>query len=159
MRIFIDILIALMIAGILAGAVVLHRTKQEKQHKIETTRIEVRRFQRQLMLKAAIAQAGISSESFPETIDPSWFGDTFPKNLLLNQGHPWVEIAAKGERTLVHPVDPTANEMTDAQFWYNPYLGIVRARVPADLSDAKAVELYNTINETDLVDLFSRSPN
>lgn len=159
MRIFIDILIALMIAGILAGAVVLHRTKQEKQQKIETTRIEVRRFQRQLMLKAAMAQAGSGIESFPDTVDPTWFGENFPKNLLLSEGHPWVEIAAKGERTLVHPIDPTASEMTDAQFWYNPYLGIVRARVPADLSDAKAVELYNTINETDLVDLFSRSPN
>lgn len=159
MRIFIDILIALMIAGILAGAVVLHRTNQEKQLKIETARIEVRRFQRQLMLKAAIAQAGIGIESFPETVDPSWFGDNFPINPLLSKGHPWVEIAAKGERTLAHPTDPTANEMTDAQFWYNPYLGIVRARVPADLSDARAVELYNTINETHLVDLFGRSPN
>ena len=148
MRIFIDILIALMIAGILAGAVVLHRTNQEKQQKIESTRVEVRRFQRQLMLKAAIAQTGISNESFPETVDPTWFGENFPMNYLLSEGHPWVEIAAKSERTLAHPIDPTANEMTDAQFWYNPYLGIVRARVPADLSDAKAVELYNTINET-----------
>ncbi len=159
MRIFIDILIALMIAGILAGAVVLHRSNQEKQLNIETTRVEVRRFQRQLMLKAAIAQAGNSNERFPDTVDPTWFGENLPKNYLLNEGHPWVEIAAKSERTLAHPIDPTANEMTDAQFWYNPYLGLVRARVPADVSDAKAVELYNTINETDLVDLFSRSPN
>ena len=159
MRIFIDILIALMIAGILAGAVVLHRTKQEMQQKIETTRIEVRRFQRQLMLRVAMAQAGLGIESFPETIDPSWFEDNLPMNPLLNEGHPWVEVAAKSERTLTHPIDLTANEMADAKFWYNPYLGLVRARVPADLSDAKALELYNSINETDLVDLFSRSPN
>lgn len=159
MRIFIDILIALMIAGILAGAVVMHRNNQDKQQTIETTRIEVRRFQRQLMLKGAIAQASTNRESFPDTIDPTWFGENLPKNILLIDGHPWVEIAAKSERTLSHPSNLTAGEMTDAQFWYNPYLGIVRARVPADLSDAKAVELYNLVNETQLVDLFSRSSN
>lgn len=159
MRIFIDILIALMIAGILAGAVVFHRTKQENQQAIETTRIELRRFQRQLMLKAAIAQASTNHESFPATIDPSWFGDNLPMNILLSEGHPWVEIAAKSESSQSHPSNLTAREMTDAQFWYNPYRGTVRARVPADLSDAKAVELYNLVNETHLTDLFSRRSN
>lgn len=159
MRIFIDILIALMIAGILAGAVVMHRSNQEKQQQINTTRSEVRRFQRQIVLKAAIAQAADRSAGYPETVDPAWFGDNLPMNLLLDEGHPWVEVAARGDRLLKHPTDPSANEMIDAQFWYNPYLGIVRARVPADVSDAKAVELYNSVNDTDLAGLFSRSPN
>jgi hypothetical protein len=33
-------------------------------------------------------------------------------------------------------------------FWYNPALGIVRARVPRTLSDADAIDTYNRVNGT-----------
>jgi hypothetical protein len=38
-------------------------------------------------------------------------------------------------------------------FWYNPALGVVRARVPRTLSDAEALELYNEVNGTRLQEL------
>ncbi|RMD62322.1 MAG: hypothetical protein D6824_06910 [Planctomycetota bacterium] len=41
-----------------------------------------------------------------------------------------------------------------ASFWYNPGTGAVRARVPATVSDQRAVELYNRVNNTSLRSIF-----
>ncbi len=42
-----------------------------------------------------------------------------------------------------------------AQFWYNPNTGVLRARVPADVSDATALKWYNHINGTNLTGIFA----
>ena len=59
------------------------------------------------------------------------------------------EIAA-----LEHPVNLTASDYSLAQFWYNPNTGQVRARVPAGISDAAALGLYNRVNDCNVPDLF-----
>jgi hypothetical protein len=41
-----------------------------------------------------------------------------------------------------------------ASFWYNPYQGVIRARVPIVISDRKA--LYNSVNRTRLDSIYSK---
>jgi len=58
-------------------------------------------------------------------------------------------------------LDPPVRMTIDgklASFWYNPYQGIVRARVPVCVSDRKALDLYNSINGTRLSELYGAPP-
>jgi hypothetical protein len=41
-----------------------------------------------------------------------------------------------------------------SRFWYNPYAGVVRARVPQGASDAAALKMYNAVNVSRLRSLF-----
>ena len=157
MRTLLNILVAVMLAGVLVGVVMIHSTKGIKQDQIRTARNEVRRFQRQITLQATMADVELTVDGYPVTTDPNWFHGNLPENPLIEAGHPWVEIAGRNERSLLHPLDVIVRDAAAAQFWYNPYKGIVRARVPADISDARALEFYNQVNDSSLRDLFSRT--
>ncbi len=157
MRTLLNILFAVMLAGILVGVVMIRSTEGIKRDQIRTARDEVRRFQRQITFQATMADVELTAEGHPVTADPNWFHGNLPQNLLIEAGHPWVEIAGRNERSLLHPLDLVVRNAAAAQFWYNPYKGIVRARVPADISDARALEFYNQVNDSSLRDLFSRT--
>ena len=155
MRLIIDSLVLLMILGILAGAVLHFRTKQDTEYKIEQARREVQRFSSQIKLQTAMGISELTPRGFPVTVDPEWFGGDPPANPLLGRGHPWLEIARKSHRDLKHPVIKTASDHTIAQFWYNPFLGLLRARVPARSTDVATLKIYNRVNECRLPNLFA----
>ena len=90
------------------------------------------------------------------TVDAAWFSGNLPVNPLLAGGHPWVEVAGESVRELTHPVRRMATGTNVAQFWYNPYKGVLRARVPADVSEATGMDLYNRVNDCDLEKLYGR---
>ncbi|HWB18854.1 MAG TPA: hypothetical protein VG711_01020 [Phycisphaerales bacterium] len=154
MRILIDILIALMLMGILAGFFMESRSQQEQSKVHEYVHSEVQRFQQQIEIQAAMGHALSNRRSYPDTIDPEWFSLGVPQNTLLEPGHPWVEIASKDDCDLLHPRDRIVTNSSQAQFWYNPVIGVVRARVPAQVSDQDTLDLYNFINDSSLTDLF-----
>ncbi len=156
MRILLNILIALTLIGIGVVIVMSRQADGAKQDQIKTTKEEVRRFQRQITWQATVADVELTSEGFPVTIDPKWFQDRLPHNPLLEVGRPWVQIAGWDERALLHPSDLAARDSAAAQFWYSPYKGIVRARVSADISDERALKIYNRVNGTGLMHMFSR---
>ena len=156
MRTLLNILVVVMLAGILVGVVMIRSNKGIKQDQIRTARDEVRRFQRQITLQATVADVELTVDGYPVTTDPNWFHGNLPENPLIEAGHPWVEIAGRNERWLLHPLDVAVRDAAAAQFWYNPYKGIVRARVPADISDAIALEVYNQVNDSSLGGVFSR---
>lgn len=156
MRTLLNILVVVMLAGILVGVVMIRSNKGIKQDQIRTARDEVRRFQRQITFQATIAEVELTAEVYPVTADPNSFHGNLPQNLLIEAGHPWVEIAGRNERSFLHPLDIVVRDAVAAQFWYNPYKGIVRARVPADISDAIALEVYNQVNDSSLGGVFSR---
>ena len=116
--------------------------------------MEVQRFQRQIHFQLVLAEAAQSGPVYPASIDPEWFQGDLPENPLLGEGHPWVEVAGPGRKTAEHPSCLMATDRSVAGFWYNPHTGIVRARVPAGVSDAKALELYNDVNGCRLTSLF-----
>ena len=154
MRITIYSLVALMVTGVVAGVVLYGRAARETEQRIVQARAEVRRFQSQIMLQAGLEQAELTVRGYPVAVNPEWFHGNLPTNPLLGPGHPWLGIANDSRSDLEHPVNLTASDHSLAQFWYNPYTGQVRARVPAGISDAAALELYNRVNDCDLPDLF-----
>ena len=155
MRLLVDILLALMLCGVLAGVVMYKRGEISSKQDLEQTRVDVRRFQQQITLHAQLGQVEHSKRGFPMTIEPAWFSDNLPRNPLLGPGHPWLEIAGIIQADLTHPPIRVGADNTSAKFWYNPYTGNVRARVPAGLSDAETLKLYNYVNSSDLTDLFA----
>lgn len=158
MRWAIDSLVAIMIAGIVAGVVL--NMRQEDQHSVDkdVVRADVKRFQDQVTIQAAIGQVEMTDQGWPAIVHPEWFkadDGGMPKNTLLGQQHPWLEIAGPGQADLVHPEDRVAADRRTAKYWYNPYTGTVRARVPSGISDAETLALYNYVNGCNLDSLFA----
>ncbi len=154
MRFVLNLLILLMLTGLLAGAVYLYQQDHERERNIEQTRDQVRRIEQQIKLQGTLGDLGLTDRGYPATLDPDWFDPGLPLNALLSAAHPWVEIAHEDQAALSHPLDPVARYRSQAQFWYNPYTGIIRARVPAMPSDRSTLELYNRVNGSRLTSLF-----
>jgi hypothetical protein len=155
MRLVLNILILVTAVTLLAGVMWQHGERSAEQSKIEQTRDEVARFHRVIALHAALNNIERSSRGYPMTVDPLWFNEgEVPVNPLLNPSHPWLEIAHPGHGDLLHPPVRAASERSHARFWYNPTLGVVRARVPRGASDAATLRLYNAVNGTNLATLF-----
>ena len=157
MRWVVDSLVALMIAGIVTGVVLNVRRQEQYELARETVRGDVQRFHQQIKLQAALGKVELSEQGYPLTIDPEWFTKDdggMPQNPLLDDQHPWLEIAGPNQMLLVHPPTRTAANRRLAKFWYNPYTGMLRARVPDSVSDSETVEVYNYINNCSLENLF-----
>ena len=154
----IDSLVALMLTGLIAAVFLHGRAERTKEEQIELARVELRRFEGQLKLQSALAKVKLTRAGFPATVDPEWFSGDLPTNPLLGPGHPWVEVALESQAHLEHPAELTAANQSIAHFWYNPFNGTIRARVPSGISDARALEMYNRINECALTTLFTAAP-
>jgi hypothetical protein len=155
MRLFMDCVIALLLVGFLAGVLWHTRTDYNSKHGRDLAKSEVHRFQQQIALQSALGKVTLNERRYPETIDPAWFQGVLPNNPLLEVGHPWLEIAGPEQRGLLHPPDRVATAKDKAKFWYNPHTGVVRARVPAGVSDKASLDLYNHINDCFLPELFA----
>jgi hypothetical protein len=158
MRLFMDTVVALMLVGLLAGVVWHNRTTQSTTQERELAKTEVQRFQQQILLQSALARVPRNDRGYPESIDPNWFQGNLPVNPMLDVQHPWLEIAGPEQKDLIHPLDRVAATKNTAKYWYNPNTGVVRARVPAGVSDAAALDLYNHINDCYLPELFADAP-
>lgn len=153
MRLIIDTLVALTLVGVLGGIALHSHREKEVERRIKLARDELRQIQSQVMLQAAMEQVALTRYGYPASIDPKWFGGRVPGNPLLKAGHDFVNVAAGSEAGAEHPRDPMAIGPGAAQFWYNPYKGVVRARVPDDVSEATALRLYNLVNDSQLTSL------
>lgn len=150
MRLVIDSLVAVMLAAVLAGVIIHNREQDEQMLAVETTRTSLRQIDRQLALRIALEQVDLTDTGHPRTIDPSWFQGELPRNMLLDAARPWMDIAGLEDRDRVHPLNIAATDGKVAAFWYNPYQGVVRARVPQALTDREMLDLYNRVNATKL---------
>jgi hypothetical protein len=149
----------IVIAGAVLAVILIdyrHRVS-EQAVAVNNTRAAVRVLQAHVDLHAALSRKGQDSVSYPETIETLWFEEEIPTNQLLRGRRAWVEVASEEERSLRHPRNPTVEGGDHAMFWYNPTLGIVRARVPRTLSDAEAMALYNEVNGTRMSELTALS--
>ena len=141
-------------AGVLAGigaAIVigLYTFRQlEFSHRVDVAVTSLREFDRAIAVHAAAGGAELTPQGWPASIEPKWFEGVPPKNPLLSPDRPWLEVAGASEAQLLNPPVRIAAERGIAAFWYNPYRGVVRARVPLLISEQDTVDLYNRINHT-----------
>ncbi len=154
MRLVLDSLVALMLVAVLAGVTLHYRHQRVREEMVVATRSEIRRFQAQLMVQAALEKVPLTQRGYPVSAEPAWFAGNLPANLLLDSSYPWVEIAGHSERDRLHPARRMATSRSLAQFWYNPYKGVVRGRVPDSVSDATALRLYNLINDSNVARVY-----
>lgn len=154
MRRIVDIvaLVTLLVCGL--GLALWYRQAQSEERLIRQTMTDLRRLEREVLVRAATRTDHPGGLDYPPTIDPAWFGDDPPRNALLSAGlageRPWLEVARPDQADLTDPPVRIALTTRDAAFWYNPALGIVRARVSSNVSDKRALEIYNRINGTNL---------
>lgn len=152
-RLLVDVLVVLASVTLV---VILYESRAREARRelaVNVTRAAVRMLQAEIDLQTALAERSLVGRAFPASIDPAWFEGECPNNLLVDSDRPWLELAAVGERSLRHPCDPTVEGGKGAMFWYNPALGIVRARVPRMLSDEESAAIYNDVNGTRLIEL------
>jgi hypothetical protein len=154
MRLLLHLLVTLTAAAVLGGLALFYAKSQQTEAEFELARQEVSRFQQQIHLQTALASSEDQSAQPPASVDPTWFEGDVPRNPLLGPEHPWVEIAGPEMHDRLHPFDLAAADESVATFWYNPYLGVVRARVPVGISDLRTLERYNNINDSALPSLF-----
>lgn len=154
MRQLVDI--TALVAAVLVLAVVLAVRAGARQfdRDVQTLAAELRRFQQVLRYQAIAEDVPVNARGWPETIDPAWF-DRPPLNPLLDDDRPWVEIVPPEDAHLLHPRVRVGLDGTQSAFWYNPYLGVLRARVPPMVSDQRAAEIYNRVNGTSITSIFA----
>jgi hypothetical protein len=156
MRVLVDSVVAMLLAAVLGGVLVYERADQERDEAVQSARESVRRIGEEIRLRAATGQTQLNGRGWPVTVDPEWFDRSIPQNLLLSADRPWLEIASPEEANLLHPPVRIATDRDVAAFWYNPGMGVVRARVPVQISDRSTTTLYNEINAADLDSIFER---
>lgn len=149
MRIVVNILMLLMVVG--TGVLLLY-TKQGND--LEARRIEqVRNAIATIESKSLLTPAKDNtieklSNGQAVMIEQSWF-ETVPLNPFAPENTRWMDVAK--HPGLKHPEMITFGD-SRAMFWYNPHLGIVRARVPQQISQGSTFEYYNRLNESSLTE-------
>lgn len=141
---------------LIGGAVLYFRTHQEREAMIERAAGELRRVELELKYRAAAKLPGLNGKGWPQSVEEEWFHGPsgVPRNPLVSRDRPWVDVASGEELDLDHPSLKMAADPRLAGFWYNPNLGVVRARVPVMVSDEDSLELYNRVNGTHLASIF-----
>lgn len=155
-RWLIDIAALLTLAMLAFGTLHVLRDRREENAAVERTATSVRRMELEVKYRGATGAVTVTGRGFPATVDPTWFKDDPPLNELVSRNRPWVEVATPDQADMLHPAIRMTLDDRLAAFWYNPYQGVVRARVPVMVNDDAALELYNQINGCSLLSIFDR---
>lgn len=156
MRLIVDSLIALMLLGILVAVVVYHRQNERRLSDHALVHGALASLHEQMVYRSAMGEVEVNEAGHATTIDPDWFEQQVPRNLLVPPEQPWLDVAPADEFSH-HPPDPVIYQTPEgprqAGFWYNPNLGVFRARVNRQLSEKATLRLYNRVNGTTLAAL------
>lgn len=153
MRRVVDLVGVLVVAGIAGGYYAHTQSSGSEAARLEATRLALVQIQGEVVIRSQSGQADTNPRGWSATVVPAWFGGELPKNTLLSDDRPWLEIAPVEHAEWEHPRPLFDVSGHDAAFWYNPALGIVRARVPMMPTDKRTLDSYNRINSTKLTSL------
>lgn len=149
MRRIVDV-IALGLCLVVVTLVVIQQTRNESVESVVTqTELSLAQFHEVLKVQATTNGVAVNGRGWPNTIEGHWFEDDPPRNHLLTGDRPWVELAPAEDADRDHPADPVAFDLEGhnaASFWYNPYRGVVRARVAPQINEDETLALYNRVN-------------
>ncbi|MFG0258414.1 MAG: hypothetical protein ACF8GE_10975 [Phycisphaerales bacterium JB043] len=154
MRLIFNAMVLLLLAGLVVGGVWYVRQQREDEARLLDTLNSVQKIHREVKVQAGMRNGELNGRGWPVTIDPAWFDDNVPRNLVVSQDRPWLEVAPPEHADYLHPTVRMTISSEVAGFWYNPGNGIIRARTPVTVSDRLATEMYNTINGTSLKSIF-----
>ncbi|MHC4976965.1 MAG: hypothetical protein ACYTF7_10230 [Planctomycetota bacterium] len=154
MRFIFNAMVLLLIAGMVVGGVWFVREQRADEERLLSTLGNVQELQRVVAVQAGLKQVEVNGRGWPMTIDPEWFKANLPRNLVVSQDRPWLEVAPPEHADYLHPTVRMTISDDVAGFWYNPGNGIIRARTPVTVSDRLATEMYNSINATTLKSIF-----
>jgi len=157
MRVIIDIMIGLMLVAVVAGGFMIYNSRQQDERDIQAVRSALHQLHEQAAYHTAVQSAMAGRDTLLVHLHTEWFGEDVPTNVLLEEGHPWLDLAPPGDLGL-NPPDPVISDRSQAGFWYNPTTGVFRARVAPGSSEAETLALYNEINGTAL-DAFEQLPD
>lgn len=149
-----DITLLVLVVSIVVAGVMWSRAGREESSAIDGTRSAISRLEREIRLRSGTGSAELNPRGWPVRIESVWFLGSAPRNLLLSDDHPWMEIAPPADAGLEHPRTRIAIDRSTASFWYNPANGIVRARTPGGVSDKRTTEVYNLVNSSSLSSIF-----
>lgn len=156
MRRLLDFMILMMVLAITLGVIWQRHETRRQAEELRSVQNDLARFDEKLAFHGAMWQTEQSDNDgatqYPPHVLPQWFEDKTPSNPLVTPDRPWLDIAPADDHH-DQPPDPLATGDGQAAFWYNPNLGIVRARVPQQVSDRLSLELYNKVNGTYLTEL------
>lgn len=141
--------VALGLCLVVATLVVIQQSRSDSVENVVTqTELALSRFHSVIKVQATTNGVAVNGRGWPNTIEGAWFGDEPPLNHLLTGDRPWVEIAPAEDADRDHPADPVAFDLDTkaASFWYNPYRGVVRARVAPQINEQETLSLYNRVN-------------
>lgn len=154
MRWLLDILAVLTASALIVAVFAFERERGRNDAQVARAGADLRRMELEIKYRSVTKSADLNELGWPVTVDAKWFDQDPPRNTLVTDRRPWVEVASEDDADLLHPRVRIAVDETVAGFWYNPYQGVVRARVPIMLSDADSTALYNRLNGSSLTSLF-----
>lgn len=149
MRLIIDTLLALLLILVLGGILWYQRGQEEKLTRVAAVQEALRAIESKALYHGALGDVQATRRGYALRIEPGWF-DPRPVNLLFaDEARPWIDIVDEASEEAFNPARIVAAG-SDAAFWYNPWRGVIRARVPMQLSQTATVELYNLVNGASL---------
>lgn len=151
---FLYIIIFLLLAGTVAAWHWGESAREREQRIVRSVREAVMRLEREVRVRSATGQTEVNGRGWASTIDPAWFGNDPPVNVLVPSNRPWLEVASEDEQSFTDPAIRQSVDRNTPAFWYNPATGRVRARVGPMVSDEAAIERYNAVNSTSVAVLF-----
>lgn len=152
MRLMLNSLIALTLAGVCCVALVQYRASQRDKQRVTEVHKSLAQLHKHAVYHQVMGEDGHSPAGFPNEIRLEWFDDTPPINHMVNGQRPWIDVAPP-EDFSDQPPDPVVVSDRQAAFWYNPNTGVFRARVQPEITDQRTLETYNEINRTSLASL------
>jgi hypothetical protein len=138
-RWILDAIAVLTLIGLVAAVVMHRRTQSEREGEINATIVDLARLEHEIKYRAVMQGTELNELGWPVTVDAKWFEDEPPRNRMVTPGRP-------ADADLLHPRVRLTVDDDIAGLWYNPFQGIVRARVPVMVSDTDSTTLYNLLN-------------
>lgn len=151
-RLLVNSLMALLLIGVLASVLLYQRERQNNQRRHDTVHLALSRLRDKALLFGALDfdVHDPNGNAYPLEVSPTWFREEgLPMNVMVPGWQPWIDLAPAGDLS-DQPPDPVITRSDQAGFWYNPNNGVFRARVVPQHSDRATLDLYNELNNTSL---------
>ena len=140
----VELVVVVLVIGILAAVSLPKMFDQSTDSELTTIRLSLQTIQDQIDLQHAV------TGKYPPTIEKKWFrGNRLPHHPLNGGAVPDLHVFSGDDRQ--HPSYKTLDQY--GAYWYNPVVGIVRARVPVLPTSGETIALYNLVNEAALTRL------